>query len=53
MAHLPDDVKDDYVSLILGNHDVFSRNKHDLGWTHVMEHLVTLKDDEPVYRKQF
>ena len=53
MTHLPDHIKDDYVSLILRNHDVFSRDKHDLGRTHVMEHSVTLKDDEPVYRKQF
>ena len=40
-------------SLILENHDIFSINKHDIGHTQTMKHSIALKDQEPVYRKQF
>lgn len=42
-----------YMQVILENHDVFSKDKADLGRTTVMEHKIRLKDTDPAYRKQF
>ena len=39
--------------LLIKNHDIFSHGKHDLGLTKTMEHSIHLKDDAPVYRKQY
>ena len=52
-SHLPPDLQDQYVDLIKRNHDIFSRDKHDLGRTHIMEHSIHMKDNAPVYVKQF
>ena len=43
----------EYLEAILANHDVFSRDKSDLGRTDVMEHKIRLKQDDPAYSKQF
>ena len=53
VSHLSPSLQEDYISLILKNHDVFSEDRYDLGRTTVMEHSVQLKDSEPVYVKQF
>ena len=42
-----------YLQLVLENHDVFSKDKSDLGRTSVMEHKIKLKDEDPAYNKQF
>ena len=39
--------------LILLNHDIFSLGKHDIGKCDSASHRIYLKDDAPVYRKQF
>ena len=33
------------LEVILENHDIFSRDKSDLGKTDIMEHEIWLKDD--------
>ena len=53
VANLPVEWQDKYVNLILDNHDVFSRDKFDLGRTSAISHSVTLRYPEPVFRKQF
>ena len=53
VSHLPKPVQDRYVNLILRNHDVFSKDKFDLGRTDVMEHKIRLRTEEPIYQKQF
>ena len=47
------EIRQSYLDLILANADVFSDDKFDLGRTHVMSHKISLKDQEPVYVKQF
>ena len=53
VKQLPTDLQKEYIDLIVSNHDVFSKNKEDLGLTTLAEHSIALKDDEPVYVKQF
>ena len=53
VKELPMDLQKRYKELILRNHDVFSKDKSELGLTTEAEHSITLKDDEPVYVKQF
>ena len=50
---LSEDLKKRYAELIEKNHDIFSKDKFDLGRTSIMEHSVRLRDREPVFRKQF
>ena len=45
--------KKSYVDLIMKNHDVFSFGKMDLGRASTLMHEITLKNEEPVYVKQF
>jgi hypothetical protein len=53
LAHLPLEWQEKYLASILRNHDVFSRDKFDIGRTDILSHTVQLKDEEPVYVKQF
>ena len=53
LKDLPEKQKREYVALILRNHDVFSKDKMDLGRTHVMKHTIELKDNSPSFTKQF
>jgi len=53
LGHLSPELQDRYVNLILRNEDVFSKDKFDLGKVNCMSHKIYMKDDEPVYRKQF
>ena len=48
VRELPKELQEDYIALIIKNHDVFSKDKHDLGKAWVMEHEVRLQDEEPV-----
>ena len=51
--NLDKDTRESYVNLVLQNHDVFSADKFDLGLTTMAEHTITLRDEEPVYVKQY
>ena len=53
VKELPKDLQEQYIDLVLKNHDVFSKDKMDLGKAWVMEHEIRLKDEEPCFRKQF
>lgn len=53
MEGVDKNIFDMYLNLILTNHDVFSRDKADLGRTTVMEHTIRMRDEEPVFVKQF
>ena len=50
---VPANEVENYKQLFLKNHDVFSRDKNDLGRANNFEHTIRLKTNEPVYRKQF
>ena len=51
--NVPKDQERKYFELFLRNHDIFSKNKHDLGRANNFEHTIKLKDRDPIYRKQF
>ena len=51
--NVPDKERAEYEALILANHDVFSRDKNDLGQATNFEHHIEMKSNEPIYRKQF
>ena len=51
--NVPEAVRDQYVKVILDNHECISRHKFDLGQTKTLLHEISLKSDEPVYVKQF
>ncbi len=42
-----------YLDLILKNHDVFSKTKNDLGCATNATHKIHLKNEAPIYVKQF
>jgi hypothetical protein len=42
-----------YLKVILKNHEAVSENKFDLGRTDTLMHEIALKTDEPIYVKQF
>jgi hypothetical protein len=45
--------KDKYENLCVQFHDVFSKDKFDLGRCDVIKHSVKMKDDTPVHQRQF
>ena len=49
----PEEWREEYVKLCLHFHDVFSKDKFDLGKTDVIQHSIRLRDNEPVHVKQF
>ena len=53
LRNMDKETAEKYLEAILENHDVFSKDKSDLGRTTVMEHKIRLKDDAPAYNKQF
>jgi hypothetical protein len=53
LAHLSPEHQQAYMTAVLKNHDVFSKDKFDLGRTDILSHSLQLKDAEPVYVKQF
>jgi hypothetical protein len=42
-----------HKKLICKHHDVFSKNKSDLRSANILEHKIELKEDTPVFVKQF
>ena len=51
--NVPESEKSAYLKLILENHDVFSATKFDLGRANHYEHKICVKNQEPVFVKQF
>ena len=50
---MPNEEANLYEELLCKHHDVFSKSKSDLGSATNFEHKIELKDDSPVYVKQF
>jgi transposase InsO family protein len=46
-------VRQQYEDLILKNHQIFSENKQDIGFSDIVSHKINMKTKEPVYVKQF
>jgi hypothetical protein len=51
--NVPDSERKSYEDLILANHDIFSKDKNDLGQANNFEHHIAMKNNEPIFRKQF
>ena len=45
--------REDYLQILLKNHEAFSNHKFDLGQAKILQHEIHLKDSNPVYVKQF
>jgi hypothetical protein len=54
-AHLdvPKEYKQKYIDILYKHQKVISVNKYDLGLAKNFKHKIHLKDNNPVYRKQF
>ena len=50
---VPDQFKEQYLQLLRKHRKVISVLKTDLGWCKTYKHRLFLKDDQPVYHKQF
>jgi hypothetical protein len=50
---VPEKYYDQYLKILIDNHDVVSRNKFDLGRSSTLLHEIALKTKEPIYVKQF
>ena len=50
---VPSQYKNSFMQLIEKHHDVFSKDKSDLGNSQTLQHDITLKTKEPIYVKQF
>ena len=46
-------LKQEYANLILKNHDVFAKDKYDLGFSKAVSHKINMKNDKPIFIKQF
>ena len=56
LDQIPSERKRDYESLLIKNHDVFSKNQFDLGRTSTFEHKIRIKDknkDDIIHVNQF
>ena len=51
--NVPNEEANLYEELLCKHHDVFSKSKSDLGCATNFEHKIELKDEAPVYVKQF
>ena len=51
----PDDphLRNLYEHLVLQNHDVFAEDKYDLGFSDAVSHKINMKNNQPIYIKQF
>ena len=47
------EIRAKYEALILANHDVFAKDKFDLGFSDKVSHKINMKTPQPVYVKQF
>ncbi len=54
-AHLnvPEQYKQKYIDILYKHQQAISANKYDLGLATNFKHKIHLKDNDPVYRKQF
>ncbi len=50
---MPEQFREQYLKVILKNHEAVSQNKFDLGPTDTLMHKIALKTQEPIYVKQF
>ncbi len=50
---VPEQFKEQYLKVILKNHESVSQNKFDLGHTDILMLKILLKMLEPIYVKQF
>ncbi len=44
---------EEYETLILKNHDVFAKDKYDLGFSEAVSHKINMKNNQPIFIKQF
>jgi hypothetical protein len=51
--NVPEKFREQYLKVILKNHEAVSQNKFDLGRTDTLMHEIVLKTPEPIYVKQF
>jgi hypothetical protein len=51
--NVPSDYKNKYVDILYKHQKAISVNKYDLGLATHYKHKIHLKDNSPVYRKQF
>ncbi len=51
--NVPQQFREQYLKVILKNHEAVSQNKFDLGRTDTLMHEIVLKTAEPIYVKQF
>ena len=51
--HVPNEYKQHYVDILYKHQEAISINKFDLGRAKNFTHKIHLKDNNPVYRKQF
>ena len=50
---VPEELQEQYLQVILKNHQAVSQHKFDLGRTKTLLHEISLKTKEPIYVKQF
>jgi hypothetical protein len=50
---VPKQYKQQYLKLLLQNHEAISQDKFDLGRTNTLMHEIAPKTTEPIYIKQF
>ena len=51
--NVPSEFKDRYIDLMCKYHSVFSEEKNDIGRSDLIPHEIHLKNNDPVYVKQF
>ncbi len=51
--NVPDQFKQRYIDILFKHQKAISVNKYDLGLAKSFQHKIHLKDNSPVYRKQF
>jgi hypothetical protein len=51
--NVPQQLREQYLKVILKNHKAVSQNKFDLGRTDTLMHEIALETSEPIYVKQF
>ena len=53
LSHVPPELREKYLDVILKHHAAISRDSADLGRTETLLHDIELRDREPVYVQQF
>lgn len=52
-SHIREPFRSKFIALLQAYRDVISKDKHDLGLTKTLTHSIQMKDETPVYVKQF